>query len=1059
MTGDILGVSISGLRVSQNALRTVGHNIANANTPGYSRQATEINSVGGTQTGAGFLGSGSYTSNIERVVNNFVIGQVRQDTTLHSELNVYNQNISQLNDLLASESSGLSKGIQSFFSAVQTASDSPTSLSSRQLVVSEASNLVDRFNTLATRIDALEEGVVQGVRVAVSNVNNLTSEIALLNNKIAGFSGGSPNDLLDQRDNALLELSAFISVSVSTQGDNQINVTVGNGIPLVLGSQQTNIAVGQNEFNPEKPEIMLVNSNITQSITQAFSGGEIGGLFDFQNTVIDSTYNEIGRIATSIADNFNQLQAQGITLDNGYGSNIFTDINDATVAGERILANVNNGPGNPEILVNINDSGQLTNSDYRLTIDDNAGVYQITRLSDDTDVASNIIPSTFPATISFDGIDVVINSSGFAAGDQFLIQPNKTAAQSFSTTGLKAADIALAFPFETQSHLGNLGTASISAGDMLGLQDASGQALPLFSQSGQMSPPLIVKFTSPTTYDILDNSDPGNPVALTPPMRNQSYVPGSQNALFSTDNGETLVASAGANIGLPVGSIQATQAALKPSATPPIFAAVDFSSTANQFSFDVVVSNTLAGASDGTFSVTIETASITNNTELLAAINNDLNLSGSNVRAYITDTPQGEALAFASPDHGVGDIVIQNYNADPDGTLDNAPAGQANTLLGFDVEGATFTTVANVNGVSGIGSATNNYPVETLTIITTDSTTGSTSSQNIFSSADASARTTASQLSNLTGVNANAFNVMELRGSALTLTEPLQLSLNGESLIDYDAAVIASSVPSPALNSGEDFNDYLADEINNNANLQALGITAISAYDAVSDEFYVKINSTLGDDFTVELTAAATGGGSVSVNDGSATDVSLSGSGTSTSSQVVVGGRIDVSLSDNVSLSTNPETSLLFGDSSAAGFAQTAYMGIQASISGSPETGDYFTLNFNTNADSDNRNGIAMSGMQQAATIGGNSQNTQQSFQQNYNTLIESIGISANSSHNNTEAAANVLEQTTSLRNSISGVNLDEEAADLIRYEQLYSANAQVITVARELFDRLMNSF
>jgi flagellar hook-associated protein 1 FlgK len=1061
MTSDILGVSISGLRVSQNALRTVGHNIANANTPGYSRQATEISSVGGIQTGAGFIGSGSYTSNIERVVNDFVTAQVRQDTTLHSELNIYNQNISQLNDLLANESTGLSQGIQSFFSAVQTASDSPTSLSNRQLVVSQANNLAERFNTLSTRIEAVEEGVVQGIKAAVSNVNNLTGEIALLNNKIATFPGGqsgSPNDLLDQRDNALLELSSLISVSVSTQGDSQINVTVGNGIPLVLGSQQTDIAVGQNAFNPKKPEIVLVNSNITQSITQAFSGGEVGGLLNFQETVIDPTYNEIGRMATSIADNFNQLQTQGITLDNTYGSNIFTDINHVSIVGERVLANVNNGSGNPAIVVNINDSGQLTNSDYRLTIDDNAGVYQITRLSDDSKITSNIIPSTFPATISFDGIDVVINSGGFSAGDQFLIQPNRTAAKNLSSTGLQAADIALAFPFETQSHLGNLGTASISAGDMLGIQDANGQPLSMFSQAGQMSPPLIVKFTSPTTYDILDNSDPGHPVALTPPMRNQTYVPGSQNALFSADSGATLVTSAGANIGLP-GSSPATQAALKPSVTPPAFAAVDFSTTSNQFSFDVVVSNTLAGANDGTFLVTIETASITNNTELLAALNNDLSLSGSDVRAYITDTAQGEALAFASPGHGAGDIVIQNYNADPDSTLDNAPAGQANTLLGFDVEGTVFTTVSGVNGISGIGSATNNYPVETLTIVTTNPTTGSTSSQNIFTSADASARTTASQLSNLTGVNASAFNVMELRGSALTLTEPLQLSLNGENLINYDTALIASSVPSPALNNGEDFNDYLADEINNNTHLQASGITAISAYDAVSGEFFVKINSTLGDDFMVELTAAASGGGSFFVNDGSNDAVELTGSGTNTSSQVVIGGRIDVSLSDNVRLSTNPETSLLFGDSRATNFSQTAYMGIQASISGSPETGDYFTLNFNANAKSDNRNGIAMSGLQQAETIGGNTQNTQQSFQQNYNTLIESIGISANSSQNNTEAAANVLEQTTSLRNSISGVNLDEEAANLIRYEQLYSANAQVITVARELFDRLINSF
>ena len=1062
MTSDILGVSISGLRVSQNALRTVGHNIANANTAGYTRQSTDINSMGGTQTGVGFLGSGSYTSNIERVVNEFVTAQVRQDTTLHSELTIYNQNISQLNDLLANDSTGLSQGVQSFFSAVQTASDSPTSLASRQLLVREASNLADRFNTLAARVDAVNEGVVQGIRAGVSNVNNLTAEIASLNNKIAEFSGSqsaSPNDLLDQRDNALLELSALISVSVSVQDGNQINVTVGNGIPLVLGSQQTSIAVGKNEFDPQKPEILLVNNSISESITSAFSGGEIGGLLDFQNTVIDSTYNDIGRIAISIADTFNQLQSQGLTLDNAYGSNIFTDINDTAIAQERILSNVNNGSGNPSILVNINDSSQLTTSDYSLTIDDGAGVYHITRLSDNTDVASNLVPTTFPATISFDGLDVVISSGGFSGGDQFLIQANKTAAQNFSTTGLQASDVALAIPFETQSHLGNLGTATISAGAMLGLENASGQALSLFSQAGQMSPPLIVKFTSATTYDILDNSDPGNPVTLSPPMRNQIYVPGTQNSLFSTDSGETLVSSAGANIGLPAGSTQATQAALKPSATAPAFGGIDFSNTANQFSFDVVVSNTLAGANDGTFNVTIESASITNNTELLAAINNDLSLGGSDVRAYITDTAQGGALAFASPTHGVGDIVLQNYNGDPDGTLDNAPAGQANTLLGFDVEATTsttgFTTVANVNGISGIGLGTNNYPVETLTVVTTNPTTGTSSSQNIFTTAGASARTTANQLSNLTGVNANASNYMELSGSALTLTEPLQLTLNGESLINYDAGLIAASVPSPALNNGEDFNDYLADEINNNSNLQALGIYATSAYDASTDTFHVSINSPLGDDFSVELTAAATGGGSVSVNDGVGTNVALTGSGTNTSSQVVIGGRIDVSLSGDVSLSTNPETSLLFGDSSADGFAQTAYMGIQATISGTPQAGDYFTLGFNTNAESDNRNGISMSGLQQASTIEGETQ----SFQETYNKLVETIGINANSSQNNAEVAANVLEQTTSLRNSISGVNLDEEAADLIRYEQLYSANAQVITVARDLFDRLLSSF
>ncbi len=1057
MTSDILGVSVSGLRVSQNALRTVGHNIANANTEGYSRQTTDISSLNAMQGGgAGFLGSGAFTENIERVVNEFVTSQMRQDTTLYSELNAYNQHIIQVNDLFSNETTGLTQGLQSFFSAVQTVADDPTSSAARQLFVSEANNLGDRFNTISSRLDDINNGVLQGVEVAVQNINNLSDNIATLNSKIAEFSGASnssPNDLLDQRDLALRQLSELVAVNISTQDDNQINLTIGNGIPLVLGSNATHVVLGQNEYDPRKPEIFLNSNTVTQSITSSFTGGEIGGLLNFQETVVDPAYNDMGRIALSVADNFNQLQRQGLTLNNTFGSDLFTSVNDASFTANRIVPSSNNTGSDISFTVNISDTSVLTTSDYMLRVNDNAGVYSITRLSDNTELASALIPTTFPSTITFDGLSLDINSGGFAGGDTFLIQPTRLAASGFSANALHVDDVALASPIKTDSAIGNLGNASISAGEVLSLSDVNGQTLPLLAQQGQMSPPLIVKFTTATTYDVLDNSDPGNPVQLSPPVRHQTYVPGIENNLFSNDQGETTVVTNGSVLGLPAGSTQATQASVKPSAVAPTFAGIDFSTTANQFSFDVVVANTSGGTYDGTYTVTIDDASITSNTQLLAAINDDLTASG--VTAYITDTAQGSALAFAATAHGVGDITLQNYNGDPDLNLDTAPVGQANTLFGFDIEGTTFTTVANANGISGIGITTNNYPAETLTITTTDPITAIETTQSLTTTANASARTTASQLDNLTGVNANAYNYIEFRSASLTLSSPLQLSLNGESLIAYESGSISGSVPSPSLNASEDFNDYLAQTINSNTNLQALGIYAVSAYDAVADEFYVKVTSTLGDDFDIELTTQASGGGSIAVNDGVNSNVTLTGSGTNTTSQLVVGGRIDVTLSDNVSLSTTPVISTLFGDSSGASFAQTSYRGIQASISGTPQSGDEFSIDFNTDAALDNRNALLMAGLQQSQTVEGGSQ----SFQEAYNQLVENVGIKANTSQNNTNAAQNVLEQTTGLRDSISGVNLDEEAADLIKYEQLYSANAQVITVARDLFDRLLNSF
>ncbi|ODS23810.1 flagellar hook-associated protein FlgK [Candidatus Endobugula sertula] len=1048
MGSDILGVSISGLRVSQNALRTISHNISNADTEGYSRQSTEINTAGGTSSGIGYLGNGAFTTKIERVVNDFIIAQTRQDTTLFNELDAYNNNILQFNELLSNQSSGLTEGLQSFFSVVQNVTDEPTSVASRQLFISESGNLADRFNTLYSRLDNINDGVNENLRVAINKVNNLVDNIAQLNRALADSSGASSdnpaNDLLDQRDEALKQLSELVAVQVTAQDDNQVNVMIGHGLPLVLGFQTTPIRLGQNEFDPLRPEILMADAGISDPITSVFSSGEIGGLLHFKQTVIDPGFNDLGRIGLLVADNFNQLQQQGITLNNTFGNNIFVDINNAEISANRISPSAGNADANPGVSLSITDASQLTTSDYLLSIDTTSNVYRVTRLVDNIDVSSSIMPTNFPTSITFDGLSFDITSGHFASGDKFLIQPSRFGARDFSVQSLTPQDVALGSPILTDTSLGNLGNASISAGEVQSLVNSYGQMLPLFSQTGELSPPLIVKFTTSTTYDILDNSDIANPTQLVPPIRNQVYVPGIENNLFSRDIGETTVVSDGTVVGLPAG----VKADLQPTTTAPTFAVTDFSGTANQFSFDVVVANTVGAANDGTFVVTINSAAVTNNTTLLSDINDDL--AASRVRAYITDTG---SLGFLSLDDGAGDITLQNYNADPDGGLDNAPAGQANALLGLMIESTTYTTVAGADGISGTGTTANDYPAETFTFTHTYLATGATTTQNVVSIASASARSTASLFDNIDGVSSTAFNYMELRDFSLSFTTPLQITLNGQDLVEYEGAALDSVVPSPNLNNGEDFNDYLVNRINNDSTLSNLGIYAVSAFDVVNNEFYIQVHSTQGDDLSVQLEATA--GEIIEVNDGSNADIKLIGVGAGTTTDTVVGGKIDISLANNIVLTTTPTISGLFGDSSATTFARSSYLGLQANISGNPQQGDSFTIDFNTDAALDNRNGLAMVALQQQRTI----ENSGFSYNDAYNQLIETVGIKANTSQNSTDAAKHVLDQTIDLRNSVSGVNLDEEAADLIRFEQLYAANSQVIKVVREIFDRLLNSF
>ena len=904
---DVLGVSITGLRVSQNAIRTTGHNIANANTEGYSRQTLDVNSNQASVRGRFSVGNGSYTADIQRVVDNFVIGQIRADTSLSHELETFSEFTSQVDSLLANPTTGLTQGLESFFSALENVSDDPTSISARQLVITESQTISDRFTTLYNRLDSIEDNVNVNIRATASTINNYAEQIANINESLSdsynNSETGLPNDLLDQRDEALRQLSELVSVQVTPQESNMVNVSLANGIQLVLGTSATGIEVRANEFNVTQPEIYLSDRAIKEPVTQFFTGGEMGALLDFKDNVLKPSVNEMGRLALVLSEEINQLQQQGITLNNQFGENLFKDINLANDAFLRVVASNNNTTADQQILLNISDTKALSSSDYTLSINGAGTAYSVQRLSDRQEVSSGALPS-LPASIEFDGLTLEITSGTFSANDEFLIQPTRYGARDISVQSLLPEDLALGSPVVTNTDLSNQGSGVISAGQVLQLVDTNNQTLPLFANEGEFSIPLLVQFTSPNSYDVLDNSNPGNPVPLEPPIRNQAYVSGIQNALFSDDPGQTTVISRGSDIGLPA----------------------------------------------------------------------------------------------------------------------------ANTT-------------------------NNGYAAEALTFTTTDPATGDSSVQVLNTVANASAKTTAASLNNLTGVTANASNYLELRDVNVSFSAPLQISLNGEDLVQYDGAAINAIVPDPALNNGEDFNDYLAQEINNNSNLQNLGIRAVSAYDAASDEYYVQVHSTQGDDLNVGLESTA--GNSLNVNDGNNPNVAINASGLGTTDTLVVGGVMDVFMQSDVVMTTAPATSTLFGDSTAADFAQSSFWGIQANIIGSPESGDRFELDFNSDAASDNRNALLMSGLRNENVIAGDSATLNTS----YNSLIESVGIKANSASENYQAAKTVLEQTTNLRDSVSGVNLDEEAANLIRYEQLYTANARVINVARELFDQLLNSF
>ena len=920
MANNLLGISIAGLRVSQAGLSTVGHNIANSDTDGYSRQRVNSSANPATLGPGGYFGNGARVESIDRIVNGFVVEQVRTDTTLFSGLDSYYNQLRQLDNLLSNESTGLSGSLNDFFSALHGGADDPTSLPARQAIINETENLSNRFNALYERMQLIESGVESSMNVAVSEINSLADNIALLNLKIAEASGSgrSPNDLLDQRDSALKALSALVPVQAYDQGGGQVNVSIGNGQSLVVGAEARKLLLETSTKDGAKLDVMFHDGSRKESVSSAIAGGELGGLLRFRDQDLSVTYNELGRIALVIADAFNQTHQQGVDLDNEFGGLFFNDINDPGLAKNRVVGSASNAmPNDREMALYIRDAQQLTASDYRVTIE-GSGSYRIVRASDNSEVASGLMPGKLPLTVSFDGMELEFERGSFRGGDSFILQPTRAGAQDIQSILSDPESLAFASPILTDASINNKGSGKISAGDVVSLHDTNGNLLPMFSSAGGMDPPLVVVFTSPNRYDVMDNSDPGNPVQLEPPIRNQRYLPNTSNPLFSEDPGQTIVSTQGSLIGLPEGR----------------------------------------------------------------------------------------------------SAVMQD--------ISQSPAEHSGN--GYPAEAITITRAAATHGGQEVKS-------------------------NVFTQLNASARATASALNSVPGVQANAFTTAELSDLQVTKTSPLQLHLNGEALVEYDAAgtALVSNVPDPATDP-EAFYDYIASRINSNSALQSSGIHAVAGTDAVTGEPVLRVHANEGDDLNFALTAANNEG--LAISDGEKSPSTLRGTGSTERAQIVVGGRLDVTLGDGMALSTYPPVSMLFGDTRADDFAQDTYRGLQVSISGSPAVGDVFSLEMNTDGTSDNRNALNLIDLKNAKKMAGGLQ----SVTQGYGSLIEKIGTGTRTAKVNREAAEQVLHQSEDLRNSISGVNLDEEAADLIRFEQLFSANAQVISVARDIFDRLINS-
>ena len=449
---NILTIGQSALVAAQAGISTAGQNIANAATPGYTRQSVVQTAVTSEPLQFGYLGQGVQVTNVQRIYSDYLGAQKVSAQSASSELQIQSDQIQQLNNMLADSTAGLSPVMQNFFSGLQDVSIAPGDVPSREAFLGDAAALTSRFHDLQGRLDDVNKGVNLQITSSVQNINDIADQISSLNQSIQRVygmgNGNTANDLLDKRDNAIAELSKQIKVNV-TQENGQYNVYIGNGQPLVIGTALHHLQTVPSTTNPSKLEVAydMTGQNFVLS-SDNFAGGSLGGLLAFRSKILEPTENALGRIALGFASSINQINRSGFTANGASGGDIFK------LPTMPVSPSINN-TGTATLQASLSDSSKLTTSDYRLQkTGDN---YVLIRAADNKVLKASTNFDEIKSTAVNEGFSIT-SSGTMNKGDEFLIRPTADVASLMSLNIGNTNDIAAA------------GSASAGIGDNSNIQ-------------------------------------------------------------------------------------------------------------------------------------------------------------------------------------------------------------------------------------------------------------------------------------------------------------------------------------------------------------------------------------------------------------------------------------------------------------------------------------------------------------------------------------------------------------------------------------------------------------
>ena len=993
---DLISIGSSSIRNSQMALSVVSNNIANVNTEGYVRQDLALQEGLPTKNGLFFLGSGAIADGIRRAYDGQIESSLRVSI---SDLNAQTpliENTERLINVFGNKNASLTSALGGFFDSLRALSVDASSEVLRNQTINDGQTLAARFNGLAGQLDALDLETRQLATDKINAFNALAEQLASINTNLAKASdvAKQPADLLDGRDQVLRDMAQITRISVSELANGTVSVGIGTNITnatVVDGQKSVPIGVSYLDGVPSKSVIQL-DPYAEPTNLSGLIGGELGGVLAFRDQMLGPAMTQLDDIASTFISEINAAHAKGMDLTEKAGKPLFTSQPDFSV-------DYSMAQGNSTVSVAVSEKSSANLRPLTMTYDQQNSRWVV----EDTLSGARTTSFGSPAQIAVNGLSITIGGSA-TVGDVIKVagelRPARTIAMAISDPkALAAGDL-----FRVSQSVANTGDAT-AAIRLIDSAAASG-TIPALDTLLVNNVNNDAAVSVSTSYSLAKMILPAGTAELELSM-SKGVNSDAQLQVFTRD-GRHLFGSA----------LTSAQRGVMLSEQNGFVAGSTYSDTY------------LNGAT---------------------AYRGETWSMGSHAKAVITTGDDGSAVVTAE--------ALLNGKALPALTNTGATTMTVVAAGALKLDGSALPALELAAGASLTSSAVLNWLNGAI----------SSAGLSLNATADNEIRipvneiSTASSSLTLNGVSIHSATAIQSTTELVNNINAKSATTKVEARLDFDGALILSNAQgyegqTISLGTGSTVFSNLSGDIQAGINITAtrssgdisersialtlsetgsatdlakLGFaTTLQAPKALSEDLVVFTTGSLGN--TAALSASYTK---------AATDPLQLRTST-----------LEVTFtSDSVYQIRDTQDATVLAQRTYVPGQPIAYQNLQVALTGTPKSGDVFTIDNNRDGFGSNDNLLRLIEVESAKVLGND-----ETLHDAYLGLLNQAGSTARQAQVTQEALQVVYEQANEARDQVAGVNLDEEAANLIRFQQSYQASARLLQTANQLFDAIL---